>query len=97
MLRFKQPLCQHSDGRLVPAGRAALAVQSPVFIVHTYEWQKGVDGSKKSYYGPVLKKTRLKTLKDKQETFSFSISSLSASFPFIAPSNKAGNTLEWQN
>ena len=59
MLRFKQPLRQHSDGRLVPAGRAALAVQSPVFIVHTYEWQKGVDNSKKSYYGAVLKKTWL--------------------------------------
>lgn len=41
VLRFKQPLCHRSDGRLVPAGRAALAGQPPVITVHTYEKQKG--------------------------------------------------------
>lgn len=59
MLCFKQPLCHHSDGRLVPAGRAALAGQPPVITVHTYERQKGMDSSKKMYYGVVFKKTQL--------------------------------------
>lgn len=59
MLHFKQPLCQPSDGHMVPAGMAALAGKPPIFIVHTYERQKGMDSSKKIYNGVVFKKTQL--------------------------------------
>lgn len=62
MLRFKQPLCHHSDRRLVPAGRAALVGQPPVITVHTYERQRGIDSSKKIYYGVVFRKAQLKNI-----------------------------------
>lgn len=61
-LRFKQPLGQHSDGRVVPAGRATVAGQLPIFIVHTYEREKGIDSSKK---------TQLENTQDKQKNCLF--------------------------
>lgn len=56
---FKQPLCHRSDGRLVPARRAALAGQPPIITVHTYERQRRMDSSKEIYYGVVFKKIQL--------------------------------------
>lgn len=73
--RFKQPLCQHSDGRAVPAGRATVAGQPPIFIVHTYERQEGIDSPKKTQLENAQGQAR-----KKNKTFSITFHSLSISF-----------------
>lgn len=57
-----------------------------------------MDSSKKIYNGVVFKKTQLENTQGHSKNLPFSITFLflSASFSFICPSNKAGNTAEWK-
>lgn len=58
-----------------------------------------MDSSKKLYDGVLLKKTLLENTQGqakKTSLFPSTFRLLSGSFSFISPSNKAGNTVEWQ-
>lgn len=87
---FKEPLCHRSDGRLVPARRAALAGQPPGIAVLTQMKDKGEwTAPRKIYYDVVFKKMQFENTQGRGKNNPF-FHLLSVSLPFLYLSIQQG-------